>query len=145
RMAGCRDQLAEAFAAVRCDDEPVETLDQDDRCYRAVTKALQAHDDVVAIYNSGAGSAGIEAALRKAGAAGRVVWIGHEMIDLHRTFIEAGAMDLAIDQDPDGQVISALQHVLHACGIVEQPPPADPVEFRVFCPANVRTSAYLPA
>ncbi|EGC99371.1 LacI family transcription regulator [Burkholderia sp. TJI49] len=145
RMAGCIDQLTDAFAGLVCDGEPVETLDQDDRCYRAVAKALQAHDDVVGIYNSGAGSAGIEAALRKAGAAGRVVWIGHEMIDLHRAYIEAGSMDIAIDQDPDGQAISALQHVLHACGIVEQPPPADPVEFRVFCSANVRTSAYLQA
>ena len=97
RMAGCRDQLAEAFAAVRCDDEPVETLDQDDRRYRAVTKALQAHDDVVAI-TTAAPARPASAALRKAGAAGRVVWIGHEMIDLHRTFIESGAMDLAIDR-----------------------------------------------
>ncbi|WP_175730428.1 LacI family DNA-binding transcriptional regulator [Burkholderia ambifaria] len=143
RMAGCVDQLKEAFAALGCDDAPVETLDQDDRCYRAVTNALHTYDDIVGIYNSGAGSAGIEAALRKAGAAGRVVWVGHEMIDLHRTYIEAGAMDIAIDQDPDGQAISALQHVLHACGIVDQPPPGDPVEFRVFCSANVRTSAYL--
>ncbi|HDR9342359.1 TPA: sugar ABC transporter substrate-binding protein, partial [Burkholderia multivorans] len=70
---------------------------------------------------------------------------GHEMLDQHRAYIEAGSMDIAIDQDPDGQAISALQHVLHACGIVEQRPPADPVEFRVFCAANVRTSAYLPA
>jgi LacI family transcriptional regulator len=145
RMAGCIDQLKEAFTGLECGDAPVETLDQDDRCYRAVMDALRTHDDIVGIYNSGAGSAGIEAALRKAGAAGRVVWIGHEMIDLHRTYIEAGAMDIAIDQDPDGQAISALQHVLHACGVVEQPPLADPVEFRVFCSANVRTSAYLQA
>ncbi|MFP3802333.1 substrate-binding domain-containing protein, partial [Paraburkholderia sp. SIMBA_027] len=93
-------------AALGCDDAPVETLDQDDRCYRAVTNALHTYDDIVGIYNSGAGSAGIEAALRKAGAAGRVVWVGHEMIDLHRTYIEAGSMDIAIDQDPDGQAIS---------------------------------------
>jgi LacI family transcriptional regulator len=143
RIAGCRDELACSFADLACDDEPIETLDQDDRCYRAVAKALRTHDDVVGIYNSGAGSAGIETALRKFGAVGRVVWIGHEMLDLHRTYIEAGAMDIAIDQDPDGQVISALQHLLHACGIVEQPPPLDPVEFRVFCSANVRTSPYL--
>ncbi|WP_126286386.1 LacI family DNA-binding transcriptional regulator [Burkholderia stagnalis] len=143
RIAGCLDQLTQAFAGLACDGEPVETLDQDDRCYRAVTKALQAHDDVVGIYNSGGGSAGIEAALRRFGAAGRVVWIGHEMLDLHRTYIEAGTMDIAIDQDPEGQAISALQHVLHACGVVEQPPPDDPVEFRVFCSANLRTSAYL--
>ncbi|MBR7890793.1 LacI family DNA-binding transcriptional regulator [Burkholderia multivorans] len=142
RMAGCMDQLGEAFGALRC-DAPIETLDDDDRCYRAVTNALRAGDEVAAIYNSGAGSAGIEAALRNAGAAGRVVWIGHEMLGQHRAYIEAGSMDIAIDQDPDGQAISALQHVLHACGIVEQRPPADPVEFRVFCAANVRTSAYL--
>jgi LacI family transcriptional regulator len=145
RLAGCVDQLTDAFAALRCSDEPIETFDQDDRCYRAVTDALRRHDDLVAIYNSGAGSAGIEAALRNADAARRVVWIGHEMLDEHRAFIEAGAMDIAIDQDPDGQAISALQHVLHACGIVEQPPPREAVEFRVFCSANVRTSAYLQA
>ncbi|MFP3249961.1 MAG: sugar ABC transporter substrate-binding protein, partial [Paraburkholderia sp.] len=50
----------------------------------------------------------------------------------------------AIDQDPDGQVISALQHVLHACGVVEDAPLPGPVEFRIFCPANVRSTAYLP-
>jgi LacI family transcriptional regulator len=66
------------------------------------------------------------------------------MLDRHRQYIEAGTMDVAIDQDPDGQVISALQHVLHACGVVEDAPPAGPVEFRIFCPANVRRSAYLP-
>ena len=52
-------------------------------------------------------------------------------------------MHIAIDQDPDGQVISALQHVLHACGVVEDVPPPGPVEFRIFCPANVRPTAYL--
>ncbi|MXN74905.1 substrate-binding domain-containing protein [Burkholderia sp. 4701] len=143
RIAGCRDQLAQAFAALACDGDAVETLDDDDRCYRAVAHALQTHADVVGIYNSGGGSAGVETALRKFGATGRVVWVGHEMLDQHRRYIEAGAMDIAIDQDPDGQVIAALQHLLHACGVVEQPPPDDPVEFRVFCSANVRTSPYL--
>ena len=100
---------------------------------------------VVGIYNSGYGSAGVEAALRKFDAAGRVVWVSHEMLDRHRQYIKDGTMDVAIDQDPDGQVISALQHVLHACGVVEDAPPAGPVEFRIFCPANVRRTPYLPS
>ena len=95
------------------------------------------------IYNSGYGSAGIEAALRAAGAAGRVVWVGHEMLDHHRQYIEEGTMDIAIDQDPDGQIVSALQHVLNACGVVDAPAPPGPVEFRIFCSANVRRSPYL--
>lgn len=142
RMAGCRDQLAEVFTNVTVAADPVETQDQDDRCYRAVCAALE-RGGLSAIYNSGYGSAGVEAALRKFGAAGQVVWVGHEMLDLHRTYIEAGTMDITIDQDPDGQVMSALQNALHACGIIEQRPLDEEVEFRVFCAANVRASRYL--
>jgi LacI family transcriptional regulator, galactose operon repressor len=144
RIGGCRAQLTESFPELTCDGTEVETQDDPDRCYCAVVNALK-RGDVVGIYNSGYGSAGVEAALRKFDAAGRVVWVSHEMLDRHRQYIEAGTMDVAIDQDPDGQVISALQHVLHACGVVEDAPPAGPVEFRIFCPANVRRSAYLPS
>jgi LacI family transcriptional regulator len=144
RIGGCRAQLAESFPELACDSAEVETQDDEDKSYRATVDAL-GRADVVGIYNSGYGSAGIEAALRKFGAAGQVVWVSHEMLDRHRRYIEEGTMDVALDQDPDGQVISALQHLLHACGLVEDAPPAGPVEFRIFCPANVRRSAYLPS
>lgn len=142
RVAGCRSQLSESFPTLICEEEGVETLDDSDRCHRAVTRALK-REDLVGIYNSGYGSAGIEAALRAAGAAGKVVWVGHEMLDHHRQYIEQGTMDIAIDQDPDGQIVSALQHVLNACGVVDAPAPPGPVEFRIFCSANVRRSPYL--
>jgi LacI family transcriptional regulator len=145
RISGCRAQLAEAFPHLVCDEEAVETLDDVDQCHRAVLKALK-RGDVVGIYNSGYASEGIEAALRKVGkmgAAGKIVWVGHEMLDRHRQYIESGLMDIAIDQDPDGQVISALQHVLNACGVVETPAPQGTVEFRIFCSANVRRNPYL--
>ncbi len=143
RIGGCRAQLAESFPELACDSTEVETQDDPDRCYRAVVNALK-QGELVGIYNSGYGSPGIEAALRKFGSTGQVVWVSHEMLDLHRQYIEEQTMDVAIDQDPDGQVISALQHMLHACGVVEDAPPPGPVEFRIFCPANVRHSAYLP-
>lgn len=142
RISGCRATLVEAFPHLVCEDEEMETFDDADRCHRAVLNALK-RGNVVGIYNSGYGSAGIEAALRKTGAAGKVVWVGHEMLDRHKEYIEQGTMDIAIDQDPDGQVISALQHALNACGVLDAPAPPGPVEFRIFCSANVRTSPYL--
>jgi hypothetical protein len=51
---------------------------------------------------------------------GRAIWDGYEMPDEHRSDIEKDAMDVAIDQDPDGQAISAPRLVLRACGIVEK-------------------------
>ena len=144
RIGGCRAQLAEAFPGLVCDEEAIEHFDDADRCHRAVLKELR-RGDVVGIYNSGYGSAGVEAALRKVGATGKIVWAGHEMLDLHRQYIEQGIMDIAIDQDPDGQIIAALQYVLHACGVLETPAPPEPVEFRIFCSANVRRDPYLVA
>jgi LacI family transcriptional regulator len=144
RISGCRAQLSETFPHLVCDAEAMEHFDDADRCHHAVLKELK-RGDVVGIYNSGYASAGVEAALRKVGATGKVVWAGHEMLDLHRQYIEQGTMDIAIDQDPDGQIISALQHVLNACGVVETPAPPGPVEFRIFCSANVRRDPYLVA
>jgi LacI family transcriptional regulator len=145
RIGGCREVVATSFPELRCDSASIEIHDDPDLCYQAVSHALRRGPDVVGIYNSGAGSPGIEAALRRFGAAGKVVWVGHEISDEHRLYIEQHAMDLAIDQDPDGQVISALQHLLHACGVVEEAPPSGPNEFRLYCAENVRHSAYLPA
>jgi LacI family transcriptional regulator len=144
RMNGCRDAIAESFPSLSCDNDSIEAHDDPDRCYQAVARVLKRDKNVAGIYNSGAGSPGIAAALRKSGAAGSIVWVGHEMSDEHRLYIEQHIMDLAIDQDPDGQAISALQHLLHACGVVEEAPSARPNEFRLYCAENVRRSAYLP-
>ncbi|CAB3762097.1 LacI family DNA-binding transcriptional regulator [Paraburkholderia humisilvae] len=142
RIDGCRALLAERFAHLNGEIDADQTFDQDDRSFHAVSAALK-RGGLVGIYNTGYGSAGIAAALRKFDAAGNVIWVGHEMLDQHRAYIDAGVMDIVIDQDPDGQVISALQHVLHACGVVDEVPHAAPVEFRVFCSANVRETGYL--
>lgn len=141
RIDGCRTKIMESFPQLACDDA-AETFDDADRCYRAAMHGL-ARGDVAGIYSSGYGSSGIEAALRKCDMAGKVVWVSHEMTDHHRQYIEDGVMDVAIDQDPDGQVMSALQHMLYAFGIVQAVPPPGPVEFRIFCPANVRRTTYL--
>ena len=144
RTQGCRDAIAERSTSIQCEPLSVETHDDPDQCYLAIARALQDHRDIVGIYNSGAGSIGIDAALRKHGAGDKIVWVGHEMSDEHRRYLEEGTMDVAIDQDPDGQAISALQHLLHACGVVDEAPPGEANEFRLYMAENLRRSAYLP-
>lgn len=145
RTGGCRTAIAESFPELRCDDIAFETHDDPDQCYLAVARALKSGEDIAGIYNSGAGSTGIEAALRKFGMAGKVPWIGHEASDEHRQYLKEGVMDLVIDQDPDGQAISALQHLLYACGLVEAAPPSAAHEFRLYCVENLWPSLYLPS
>lgn len=143
RSRGCQEAIAELYPALQCNPQAIATHDDPDQCYLAVARALKAGDDLVGIYNSGAGSPGIEAALRKFDMAGKVAWVGHEPSDEHRQYIQSGIMDLVIDQDPDNQAISALQYLLHACGMVEVPPPSAPNEFRLYCRENIWQRRYL--
>jgi LacI family transcriptional regulator len=143
RTSGCREVIAQRFTALTC-SEPIECFDDADRAYLVVSQALRSRSgELVGIYHSGAGSAGIAAALERAGRNGDVVWVGHELSDENRALIASGTMDLVIDQDPDGQVLSALQHLLHACGWLEAAPAGGATEFRIFCAENLPSRPYL--
>ena len=145
RTDGCRAVIAERFTGLVC-GEVIECFDDSDRSFHAVDTALRARSgkDVVGIYHSGAGSAGIAAALLRHGREHDVVWVGHELSDEHREQLALGHMDLAIDQDPDGQVLSAMQHLLNACGYLDAAPAGGPNEFRLFCAENLPARPYLP-
>jgi LacI family transcriptional regulator len=143
RIEGCRTLLAQRQPRWQT-GEPVECHDDADRVQLAVQEALQAsrRDGVplLAIYHSGAGTAGVARALQQARSLlpRRIVWVGHELSDDHRLWLREDLLDLVIDQDPDGQIVAGLHHLLHACGYVEQAPQDEPNDFRLFCAENLR-------
>jgi len=146
RMRGCRDVISENFPDHFCENAMLETYDNADRCYLAVTNAFQHHDDIVGIYNGGAGTAGINAALRRFNRAGQVIWVTHEITDEHRQYLADHTLDLTIDQNPDGIALWAIQHMLYSCGIVDQEPPANGTnEFRLYFSENSRVGGRRPA
>ena len=143
RSRGCRDVLAAQFPELECDARSSETHDDPDKCYWAVSQAFQRGDVIAGIYNTGAGSPGIEAVLRRF-ALDKVCWVTHEISDDHRLYMQQGLLDVVIDQDPDTQAIRALQHVLAALEMA----PADAAasaagEFRLYLPENMGQQPYL--
>ena len=67
------------------------------------------------------------------------------MSDDHREYIRNGLLDMVVDQDPDGQIMTALQHLLHAAEVSDSPaPPNVPTEFRLYFAENIRETPYLP-
>ena len=144
RTRGFRDAMAPFASALQCDPHTIETHDDPDRCYLAVASALSKGPPVAGIYNSGAGSRGIESALRKFRMERQICWITHEISDDHRQYIRQGVLDLVIDQNPDGQIFTALQHLLRAGLAVEGDPlPDEPSEFRIYVAENLREVPYL--
>ena len=145
RTAGCRDVLIASFPELSCDAAPFETLDDDYRCYVSVADAIRS-TEVVGVYNSGAGSAGINEALEKFDPDRRITWITHELSDDHRCYLASGALAMVIDQDPDRQAFLALRYLVEQLGSDRADAAADShCEFRLYFAENATHDPYLAA
>ncbi len=142
RSQGCRDALA-SLPHLHCDAVSRETWDDPDQCYLALCAAFRSGNSLAAIYNTGAGSPGVVAALRRF-AARKVCWVTHELSDDHRQYMQQGLLDVVIDQDPDTQALRAIQHMLAALGLAPSAlGSAQAGEFRLYVPENMRGERYL--
>ena len=142
RVAGCIQAVSYPGSTLSAQLVDKETFDDPDICFRLASTALK-RGGIAAIYNTGEGSEGIANALRKYDAARNVIWVAHEMHDEHRALLIDGSLDVAIDQDPDRQALSALQQLLYSTKQIAQPP-LDPLgDFTLFMQPNVRMTPYL--
>ncbi|EYD76398.1 regulatory protein, LacI [Rubellimicrobium mesophilum DSM 19309] len=107
REMGFRSVLAEDFPGAvivaQC-----ESMDDPERAYAETRAVLEAHPDLAAIYNAGAGNPGIAWALRERDLARRVVLIGHEATEGNKRLLLDGVLDAVIDQNPRVEVREAL-------------------------------------
>lgn len=123
RVAGFLDVLRERAPHLVVSD-PVQCHDDDARTARAVHAAVAEGDDLIAVYNSGAGSLGIRNALHEHGI--RPVWITHEASQQHAELLREGLLSLVLDQDPEGQANAAIQHLLYVNGDLDAPADINP-------------------
>lgn len=70
---------------------------------------LADHPDMIGIYNVGAGTRGIVAALEAAGRQRDVVYIAHELTEESRRALIDGTIDIIINQDAGHEVRSAIR------------------------------------
>lgn len=88
---------------------PVEGRDDDATNQKLATRLLTEVPDLVGIYNIGAGTSGIAAALTETGRAGEVIFVGHDLTQHTRRFLLTGVMDAVISQNPGREARSALR------------------------------------
>ena len=148
RTEGFEALLSARFPGLRIDG-PWSCQDRPEDAAAHTWRALLDSDGdgaLVGIYHSGGGTGGVLQSLqawsRRVPQARRPVWIGHELSDEHRGWLTAGWMDWVIDQDPDGQVRSAMSHLLHATGWLAQSPSGGRNEFRLFSAENLPDGTY---
>ncbi len=141
RVSGFRAALGERFPN-RGVTEVMLGYDDIDLTYDRARQALQI-PDLVAVYNAGAGNRGIAQALRDTGRGEEIVFIGHELTDHSRRFLEDGVMDAVIDQNMRGQATRALDLLLDYHGVPGRPLGRELLPIEVVLPENIPPSGHL--
>ena len=114
---------------------PVEGFDDNGRTAAAVRDLLAASPGLDGLYNLGAGNAGLLDALRGTARPPRVV--AHDLTEPTRQGLLSGAIDVVIDQNPDGEIraaIAAVRALAHGHGDEH----AEPIEIGIFLRDNLR-------
>ncbi|MEO8667623.1 MAG: LacI family DNA-binding transcriptional regulator [Bauldia sp.] len=86
-----------------------EGRDEDERVEALSQALIREHQDLIAIYNIGAGTAGIVAALESAGRGKDVVVVAHELTSFTRKHLIRGTIDAIINQDAGHEARSAAR------------------------------------
>jgi LacI family transcriptional regulator len=116
RIDGFREALAVHRPSVAV--APVMTSGDDpERAYHLLAQALRQTPDAVAVYNTGGANTAVAHAIRDAGRAGEVLFVGHELTDETTALLQSGAMTVAIDQAPELQARRAIDLMLGRLGI----------------------------
>ncbi len=86
-----------------------EGRDEDGRVEALCTDLLKEHPDLVAIYNIGAGTAGVIAALEAAGRGRDVILVAHDLTAFSRRHLIRGTIDAIVNQDAGHEARSATR------------------------------------
>ena len=117
---------------------PFEGHDGERETAEATEALLQSHPDLVGLYSIGAGNSGLIETLKRSGKAGRMSVVAHELTEATRQGLRDGAIDVIIDQNPEGEVRMALE-LARQIGLNADPAPESfSIELGIFFAENLR-------
>jgi LacI family transcriptional regulator len=107
RLAGFRAVLEDQFPAITLLG-PLEGQDDETETRALVARLLGRQPELAGIYNLGAGNDGLVTALDASSRAGAIRVIAHELTGSTRRGLASGAIDVVLDQNPDGEIRQAI-------------------------------------
>ncbi|MET3927576.1 LacI family DNA-binding transcriptional regulator [Devosia sp. 2618] len=137
RLLGFQTVLSAQFPAIELIG-PVEGHDERSETQAIVGRLFERHPDLAGLYNLGAGNAGLVATLDASARSGAIRVIAHELTEPTRRGLQSGAVDVVLDQNPDGEIREAIAVARtlvlggHGSGS------SNPIEIGIFLRDNLR-------
>jgi len=117
---------------------PLEGHDERSETASIVEALLRDHPDLAGLYNLGAGNGGLVQALEASGRVGKLRVIAHELTAPTRAGLMSGAIDVVLDQNPDGEIREAISAARALALGTARNVVTDPIEIGIFLRDNLR-------
>ena len=137
RLDGFRAALGAEFGGIEIIG-PVEGHDERTETAAIITQLLTDHPDLKGLYNLGAGNAGLVEALEASGRSGGLRVIAHELTASTRSGLLSGAVDVVLDQNPDGEIREAITAARALALDASRTAVTEPIEIGIFLRDNLR-------
>ena len=137
RLDGFRAALAAEFPGIAVLG-PVEGHDERTETAQIVSQLLADHANLAGLYNLGAGNGGLVEALESSGRSGALRVIAHELSAPTRAGLRSGAIDVVLDQNPDGEIREAISAARALALDNARSAVTDAIEIGIFLRDNLR-------
>ena len=137
RLAGFKAGLAAEFPSLELIG-PVEGHDERSETQAIIGGLLAQHPDLAGLYNLGAGNGGLVSALESSSRSGAIRVIAHELTEPTRRGLKSGAIDIVLDQNPDGEIREAIAAACMLALGGNSATTTDPIEIGIFLRDNLR-------
>ncbi|WP_338721542.1 LacI family DNA-binding transcriptional regulator [Devosia sp. XK-2] len=117
---------------------PLEGHDERTETAQIIARLLADHPDLAGLYNLGAGNGGLVTALEQSGRSGTLRVIAHELTAPTRAGLISGAIDVVLDQNPDGEIREAIAAARALALDASRSAVTDPIEIGIFLRDNLR-------
>lgn len=137
RWEGFSAALGAEFPAIEIVG-PLEGHDERNQTAEIVYRLLKERPELVGLYNLGAGNGGLVTALETSGKAGGLRVVAHELTAPTRAGLIAGAIDVVLDQNPDGEIREVIRAARALALGAGREAETDPIEIGIFLRDNLR-------
>ena len=117
--------------------EPLECNDRDELTQSTMTELLARHPDLVGLYSIGAGNRGVYAAIRAAGASGRLAWVCHELTSDTRAALLDGSASAVIGQSASQEARACCRLALNQLARQPRLHDIEPIRIEIFLKDNL--------
>jgi len=111
--------------------------DDDLQCAELLGEALRRDPEIIGVYSAGGGDEGVAIVLQQWAKQRDIFWVGHELTEKKKRYLETGLLDICLDQAPEVQARRSVDLILRKLDIIRTEVITDPVRFMTVSAQNL--------